>query len=156
MKSPTISECNCRIFDCQNDDFQHEMRSSVSVKDQGSSPVYRYENKSGNHLAKYKVDGGLIADNDKKCDFLLLNCEQKKAFFIELKGSDISRAIKQVTRSIDFLQSRLKGFDVFARIVLRRDNTTKLSIDNKVKKLQEKVKALNGNLKKGTALQDII
>ena len=146
-----MPECNCKIFDSNYSEFQHEKRKIVPCKDKGS-PEYRYKNQSANHLAKYKVDNGLISDNDPKCDFLLLNCEQKKAFFIELKGSNIVRAIEQITRSIDFLQGNLSGFAVFARIVLIRDNTTKLNITNKLLKLEQKVNALNGDFIKTSGL----
>ena len=144
-----MSECSCKAFDSNHSEFQHEARKIVSFKDKGRSE-YRYNNQSANYLAKYRVDDGLISNNDPKCDFLLLNCEQKKAFFIELKGSNIVRAIEQITRSMDDLQGNLGGFAVFARIVLTRDNTTKLNIGNKLLKLEQKVKALNGDFIKAS------
>jgi hypothetical protein len=102
-------------------------------------------------LAKYRVDGGLIADGGVKCDYLLLICEKKQSYFIELKGSDISRAIDQIDRSIDVLKGKLLGFAFFARIVLTRMNTISLK-NPKLIKLEQKVESLNGNLKKKTRL----
>ena len=146
MIHPTKPVCNCKTF-CNHFEFQHEDRKIVSIKDKGHPAEYRYINQSANHLAKYRVDGGLISDNEAKCDFLLLNCEQKQSYFIELKGSDLIRAIEQIDRSIDKLKSYLPGFAFFARIVLTRVNTTDLK-SAKFLSLEKKLKTLKGDLKK--------
>ena len=104
-----MPECNCKTFN-NSFDFQHEKRSVVPCADKGSKIKYIYHNKSSDFLSKYRVDGGLIADDGAKCDYLLLNCEKKQSYFIELKGSDISSAIDQIDRSIDVLKSDLPGF----------------------------------------------
>ena len=145
-----MPECNCKSFDICFE-FQHDNRNIVSFKDKGHSTEYRYINQTANNLAKYRVDGGLISDNDVKCDFLLLNCEQKQSYFIELKGSDIIRAIEQIDRSIEILKNELLDFAFFARIVLSRVNTTDLK-HIKLLKLEKKVKLLKGNLKKQSRL----
>ena len=93
----------------------------------------------------------MIADNDAKCDFLLLNCEQKQSYFIELKGSDLIRAIEQIDKSIDKLKNELLGFSFFARIVVSRINTIDLK-STKLLSLEKKVKLLKGNLKKSSRL----
>lgn len=154
MKPKTMSECKCKAFDCHFE-LQHENRSIVSFKDKGHSTEYRYKNLNFNHLAKYRIDGGLIMDNGAKCDYLLLNCEQKKSYFIELKGSDIIRAIEQIDRSIDILKNKLPDFTFSARIVLTRVNTIALK-SNKLIKLDKKVKSLKGDLKKQTRLLEEI
>ncbi|MBP1672378.1 MAG: hypothetical protein H6Q25_193 [Bacteroidetes bacterium] len=141
--------CNCKVFN-HHFDFQHERRSIVTCSDRGSV-TYKYNNESLDFISKYKVDGGLISDSSAKCDFLLLNCNRKYSFFIELKGSDISRAIEQIDRSIDVLKDNLSGYYIFGRIVLTRDNTTKLP-DLKIKKLERKLSSFNGNLIKRTRL----
>jgi hypothetical protein len=102
-----------------------------------------------NFITKYRVDGNLIKEG-KKCDFLLLNCEKRKAYFIELKGSNLHRAIDQINQTIDLLQSSIKDdFAIYARIVLTRVNTINLE-DLKYKNLNKKVENLNGDLKKGS------
>jgi len=145
-----MPECNCKAFN-SNFEFQHEDRKIVSFKDRGHSTEFRYSNLSSNHLAKYRVDGGLITDNGAKCDYLLLNCEKKQSYFIELKGSDIIRAIEQIDRSIDLLKNSLPDFAFFARIVVTRVNTTNLK-NSKLLKLDKKVNFLKGNLKKHSGL----
>jgi len=146
-----MPKCNCKAFN-NHSEFQHEVIKIVPFRDKGHSTEYRYTNRSSDHLSKYRVDGGLIADDDKKCDFLLLNCEKKQSYFIELKGSDISTAIEQIDRSIDLLKNHLPDFTFFARIVVTRVNTPQLEISNKFLRIKKKVESLNGNLKIGTKL----
>jgi hypothetical protein len=114
-------------------------------EDRGIKTRYIYENKDGDHLSKYSVDGGLIADNGAKCDFLLLNCDKQNSYFIELKGSDIIRAIEQINRSIDVLRSKLTDFSVFGRIILTRVNTIEIK-DIRYFRLQKRLKQLQGDL----------
>ena len=140
-----ISECHCKAFK-RCFEFQHEARKIVPFKDKGRS-TYIYINRSSAHLAKYRVDGCLMTDG-VKCDYLLLNCEKKQAYFIELKGSDVIHAIEQIDRSIDQLKSELPGFACFARIVVTRVNTTNLEKNSKFLKLEKKVRSLNGNINK--------
>ena len=144
------TKCSCRAFEGHSE-FQHEQMAVVSCTDIGSKTKYIYNNQSSDSLSKYKVDGGLIADDGAKCDYLLLNCEKKRSYFIELKGSDIIHAIEQIDRSIDLLKKELSDFSFFARIILTRVNTHDLR-DPRLEKLVRKVKALNGDLKKQSRL----
>jgi hypothetical protein len=134
--------CNCKAFN-NSFEFQHEVKKNVSFKDKGR-PEYRCNNPDADHLAKYRVDGGLITD-DAKCDYLLLNCEKKQSYFIELKGCDLIHAIEQIDKSIEKLKHCLPDFKIFARIVLTRVNTVDLR-DTRYMRLKKKVKQLNGNL----------
>jgi hypothetical protein len=150
MKQKKMPACKCKAFD-SHFEFQHEQRAIVACSDSGSTTTYRYENNSTNHLSKYRVDGGLIAKDEAKCDYLLLNCDQKKSFFIELKGSDLIRAVEQIDKSIDLLQAHIPDFAVYARIVLTRTNTIDLT-HLKYLKLKKKVERLKGDLKKKNRL----
>ena len=131
-------KCPCKAFD-NSFEFQHDNRKIVSIKDKGDRK-YKYENISSNYLAKYKVENGLIFDNNnKKCDYLLLNCNHKKAYFIELKGSKLIDAIEQISRTIDELKTKLPDFSIFARIVITRFNTIELRNTSQYKELLRKV-----------------
>jgi hypothetical protein len=126
-------------------EFQHEQRAVVTCSDKGKKTKYIYENQSRDFLSKYKVDGCLIVDDNARCDYLLLNCNKNQSYFIEIKGSDIIRAIEQIDRSIDLLKEKLTDFSVFARIVLTRINTIDLR-DAKYLRLEKKIKNMNGDL----------
>ena len=64
------------------------------------------QNKS---FAVTEVDGCFVkSEQEKKCDFLIINLNEKIAYFIELKGKDLLTAIKQIDNSISMFQVYLK------------------------------------------------
>jgi hypothetical protein len=130
-------------------DFANQNRPIVTFSDRKSATTFTYENRSLDCLTKYRVDGCLINDAGCKCDYLLLNCSREKSYFIELKGSDLIKAVEQVDRSIDILHQQIINFTVEVRIVLTRVNTTDLR-NTKFIKLEKRVKQLNGKLIKQT------
>lgn len=94
-------------------------------------------------FAQYRVDGCLIQRN-KKCDFLLLNVNERIAYFIELKGKDILDATEQINCSIDILGSVLDGYVINARIVVSK--TTPDIKSSQYIKLMNRIKKLKGTL----------
>jgi len=68
-------------------------------------------------VRQLKVDGYVITDNIKKCDYLVLNDDNCTAYFIELKGSDISGAIEQINQTVETLKKDLADYDKKLRIV---------------------------------------
>ncbi len=130
-------------------EFIEQKNKIVTCIDTKSRTKYVYENDSLDTLSKYRVDGCLINDDDSKCDFLLLNCTKEISYFIELKGSDLIKAVEQIDRSINVLHKDFKEYSVEARIVLTRVNTTDLK-STKLIRLESKLKKLNGKLIKQT------
>jgi hypothetical protein len=130
-------------------EFVDQKNKIVSFSDRKSKTKYIYENDSFDSLTKYRVDGCLINDEDFKCDYLLLNCTKEVSYFVELKGSDLIKAIEQIDRSIDILHKDFEEYAVEARIVLTRVNTTDLK-STKLIKLEGRLKKLNGKLIKQT------
>lgn len=130
-------------------EFTEQKNKIVTCTDTKSSTKYIYENDSLDTLSKYRVDGCLINDDDPKCDFLLLNCTKEISYFIELKGSDLIKAVEQIDRSINVLHKDFKEYSVEARIVLTRVNTTDLK-SAKLIRLESKLKKLYGKLIKQT------
>jgi hypothetical protein len=137
---------SCKPFD-KCFDFENQNQAIVTCTDRGSSTTFIYYNNSLDALTKYRIDGCLISDNGAKCDYLLLNCKKKKSYFIELKGSDLLRAVEQIDRSIDILLEHLNEFSIEGRIVLTRVNTIDLR-NSKYLKLEKRIRNLNGELKK--------
>lgn len=128
-------------------DFVECKHKKVTCSDIKSRSEYIYWNKSLDALSKYRVDGCLITDNGSKCDYLLLNITKKVSYFIELKGSNLIKAVEQIDRSIDLLHKDFKDYSVEARIVLTRVNTTDLK-NTKLIKLESKLRKHNGQLLK--------
>lgn len=87
-------------------------------------------------LRHYKLDGDIV-QNEKSCDFLLLNDSLKKAYFIELKGKNINDAVDQLEASTNRFTTELQGYTFFYRIVCSKALTHKIR-DPKYRKFQEK------------------
>ncbi len=74
-------------------------------------------------FCRIEVDNCLIKDgNIKKCDFVFVRCINNEHYFVELKGSDIKHAIKQLETTIKYFkqQADLKKKQIFAYIVSNR------------------------------------
>lgn len=87
-------------------------------------------NPSGKYIRQFKVDGEVFprSSDIKRCDYLLLNDEDKTSYYIELKGSDIITAIEQIENTISLLAPSIKDYPtIFRRIIYR---TSTLSLKN--------------------------
>jgi len=127
-------------------EFVREKREKVIFKDKKSKIEYRYENDALDELSKYKVDDCLITGDCERCDFLLENYTKKYLYFIELKGSDLIKAVEQIACSLSLICKDFEGYIVHARIVLTRINITDLK-NTRLIKLQKKMNEFNGELK---------
>jgi hypothetical protein len=117
--------------------------STIVCSDKRSKSIYRYINQSRHQIAKIHVDGGLISDTrTKKCDWLLVNKDSATAFFIELKGSNLTRAIEQINTTLDLLWTDIKKTGIrtaHARIVLSKIPRPHL-MPNEKRKLEKRLK----------------
>lgn len=90
--------------------------SIFSSKENGCCHIGRNVDKS--YVRQYRVDKEIYGTTSRepRCDYLLLNDDKRTAYFIELKGSDIERAIEQIDHSVSEISPSL-GYVVFRRIV---------------------------------------
>lgn len=100
------------------DSLCEKRQKEIVSRDRGSPCEHRAANSGGNLVRQYKIDGVVIKDGIK-CDFLLLNDEKKTAYYIELKGSDILKAIQQVEETARRLGRQLLNYTQLYRIVYR-------------------------------------
>ena len=72
-------------------------------------------------IRQFKVDGEVIASGDPspRCDYLLLNDEAKTSYYIELKGSDLIKAIEQIENTIAMLSQSIPEYAILRRIIFR-------------------------------------
>ncbi|MCM1259021.1 MAG: hypothetical protein NC307_14380 [Roseburia sp.] len=77
---------------------------------------HRANNKGEDDVRKYKLDGDLVK-NEKCCDYLVLNDTKKNAYFIELKGRNVSDAVEQLEAGKKKVELELEGYKMFFRIV---------------------------------------
>ncbi|MEH1777743.1 MAG: hypothetical protein V7L26_01040 [Nostoc sp.] len=92
-------------------------------------------------LSRY--DNCLIREGEK-CDYLILNCQDKLAFFVELKGQDLKKALVQIDLSISILMHEIPDFKIYARIVLNRTPSPNINSSTEIK-LKKRLKKHNGD-----------
>lgn len=128
-------------------DFKDNRKECVASE---KGKTFKLENKSGFVVRKVKVDKCIPqAVGEGRCDFLMDIEENKKVFFIELKGGNLDKALEQICDSILYLKSEYKNYIFEARIVGSRDSPDFLSSDN-YRKLAKLIIPTKGNIKRGT------
>jgi hypothetical protein len=82
---------NCEVY--------RDMRSTPSVTEKGKT--FQLDNKSKREVACIKIDDCVFKQADGiKCDYLFEVESQRKLFYVELKGSDITKALNQITETL--------------------------------------------------------
>ena len=105
---------------------------SYNIKDytpfrEGKHPVFSSSENGCRHIGNnvrrqyirhFKIDGEVFrSSGEERCDYLLVNDDAKTSYYIELKGSDLSKAIRQIENTIKLIAPSLSGYAVFRRII---------------------------------------
>lgn len=77
--------------------------SKIKFEEKGKSIVF--VNSARKPYIKVQVDGCQIVDGEK-CDNLLVDEEVGNEYFVELKGTDVAHALRQLDRSISLLSDK--------------------------------------------------
>jgi len=93
-------------------------------------------------LNKITVDGCLITDHRSRCDFIVEIPSTNRAIFVELKGCDVDKAIKQISATIGHTKSRFGQHKKTACIASSRVPKNDSRIDRLRKKLFKEHSAL--------------
>ena len=107
----------------------------------GSKTEYRLINEDRKPFDKYVVDNCLLKlkEREEKCDYLIRIIDMKQAFFVECKGSDLLKAIRQLDSTIGILGKELAGFVFKGRIIPTKVYTPDLRTSEH-KKLRARLK----------------
>jgi hypothetical protein len=109
-------------------DFEDNRKECVASE---KGKTFKLENKSEVTVKKVKVDKCIPQNvGEGRCDFLMDIQENRKVFFIELKGGNLDKALCQITDSISYLKSEYKNYIFEARIVGSKDLPNFLSSNN--------------------------
>jgi len=102
-----------RLKNCEQ---YRDKRSTPSATEKGKT--FQIENKSKVEVACIKIDDCVFKQADGiKCDFLFEVAERKKLFYVELKGSDVIKAIHQLQSTIKQTKDNYPGWNYEARII---------------------------------------
>jgi hypothetical protein len=102
-----------------------------------------FHNSTGETIAKIKIDGCAITDiSVKKCDYLLLCTEIKKAVFVELKGNKAATAIEQLSATLgnETVKTPLAQYVKRAYAVVMRNSIPQSRLQNIQDKFNKKHK----------------
>lgn len=92
-------------------------KCSLSVKDPiivvaENKSRFELSNPGRLEISKIQVDGCLIPQNLEKCDWLFsIEKPLKKAYYIELKGCDLDKAISQLKATLSHTKAKFLEFD---------------------------------------------
>ena len=83
--------------------------------------THRGKNTSRCEVRQFKIDGEVFTTSEtvSRCDYLLLNDDLNTSYYIELKGSDLSKAIEQIESTISMISPSIPEYKIFRRIVYR-------------------------------------
>lgn len=104
-----------------------EMRSDSLIVFSENKSKITFENPDHNTYRAIQVDGCVFnAADGHKCDNLLESEEYADQYFIELKGGDSNKAVKQLEDTLERIPSRLAGakrmaFAVFSNTCPKND-----------------------------------
>ncbi|MBQ9348793.1 MAG: hypothetical protein IJT94_15890 [Oscillibacter sp.] len=75
-------------------------------------------------VRQYRPDGQLVpaGQKPKKCDFLVINDTDRRAYFIELKGSQSNIDVRQMAEAVKLCGDCLKGYRFLYRFAAGTGN----------------------------------
>jgi len=80
-----------------------EYRSDTKIVLKENRGKITFLNQNQDKILVIKVDGCVITSNEiLRCDYALIPCDEIE-IYVELKGSDISHAVKQIESTIELL-----------------------------------------------------
>ena len=106
-------------------DFQslcEEKQKLIVSRDSGESRRHIAHNDNRHYVSHYRIDGVVITRGEK-CDYLLFDEDGHLAFLIELKGSDLVKAVRQLEATEIAMKRRLDGYQIQYRIVVSKAKT---------------------------------
>ncbi len=103
-----------------------EYQKIIVSKDQGSHRKHTANNTKHCRVNHYKIDD-VVIKVEKRCDFLLINEDTLTAYLIELKGSDLTKAVRQLESTEKVLAAELSRYDLQFRIVCSKSRTQEVN-----------------------------
>ena len=97
----------------------------IVSRDKGNRQYHKAINAEKEYVTHYQIDGVVIKSDDR-CDYLLINEDKKIAYLIELKGSDLVKAAKQLETTENVLRQELTGYNLRYRIIANKCKTQEI------------------------------
>lgn len=81
----------------------------ASGSEEGKSFSIKRKSKD-TQFCRVEVDGCLLTSKEKgdnKCDYLFIHCQKEEFYFVELKGTELMKAIEQLDKTVRALKKKL-------------------------------------------------
>ncbi len=126
--------------------FCNDKNIPLKDPDGRGNSIYRIINSDKKEVAIHTIDGCLVQEGER-CDYLVVVNDILKAFYVELKGHDINKAMKQVISTFHLYKDKNKSYLQLGRIVPTKVNNT-----NNWKNSADKLRAIffDENKRNGT------
>lgn len=103
-----------------NDYTPHRAGKHAVFTSSENGCIHQGNNTERCEVRQFKIDGGVLTNGTTpRCDYLLLNDDRHTSYYIELKGSDLPKAIEQLEHTISRIAPSIPEYKVFRRIVYR-------------------------------------
>ena len=125
------------IFDSQYSKCGVKQKKIVSSEKKNEHILY---NESGWDVYQFHIDGGIVQTRTgERCDYIVeVDMTPKpKAYIIELKGSDLEKAISQIITTMNVFKAQLGGYIQLPRIIMRKVPTHEIH-GNKYREFKRK------------------
>lgn len=99
--------------------------AQIVSRDKGNPQYHKGINSKRVYVSHYKIDG-VVIKSGSRCDYLLMNEATRTAYLIELKGSDLIQAAKQLEATEKALNQQLSGYGLQYRIVANKCRTQEI------------------------------
>lgn len=150
LSQMNVLQCSNTKEDCIK---ASDRRSNVKCEERKKK--YILDNTLKNHIISYQMDGGVIKSDKSvpegtcKCDSLLIIDDAEcSAILVELKGVDVTHALKQIDGTLTLFKDVFSKFShVYARAVVT-SSTPNLKATPTYTNLKNRLKkTYNGNVK---------
>ena len=133
-------------------DSHCEKRQRIIVSKDKGKCQHIANNVNANMVSQYAIDKEVLPENVERCDWLLLNEDSKNAYYIELKGSDIPKAIHQIESTEKQLKDELIEYQSLYRIVYK-SGSHNVRGSNVIKWIEKCGKTRDGEIKRAIVSQ---
>jgi hypothetical protein len=94
----------CETFKKEYIEFEHCIEydgDDMIIPVEENDKSFIINNVSRKRFMVIRIDNCIIGNEQMKCDYLYINCDDMKLYFIELKGSRKLKAIKQILMTLN-------------------------------------------------------
>ena len=99
--------------------------AQIVSRDKANPQYHKGINNGRVYVSHYKIDG-IVIKSGNRCDYLLMNEATRTAYLIELKGSDLIKAAKQLEATEKALTQQISSYSLQYRIVANKCKTQEI------------------------------